>query len=62
MLRESTNAPQYPHISVGASLVPALVSRIQISAITTGGHKILPYDVVEIGSGLGTTNFLLRCS
>ena len=42
------NAPKYPHISVGAGLVPSRVSGNHSGAITPGGHKILPYDVVVI--------------
>ena len=40
--------PIYPHVSVGADLVSARVSRNDLGVITTGGHKILPYDVVVI--------------
>ena len=40
----------YPrnHLHVGAGLVPARVSGHHSGVITTGGHKILPYDVVGV--------------
>ena len=35
---------------VGAGLGPARVSGHQTGVITTGGHKILPYDVRAVNS------------
>jgi hypothetical protein len=52
MLGEGTKTPLYPHISVGEGLVPSRVSGSEVGVITTGGHKILPYDVVVIGAGV----------
>ncbi len=34
--------------------MPARVSENHLGVITTGGHKILPYDVVVVGDGVKT--------
>jgi hypothetical protein len=43
--------------------VPSRVSKNHVGVITTGGHKILPYDVVGFSTpGNGTPTIQLRFS
>jgi hypothetical protein len=48
MLGEGTRMLDISTNSVGADLVSARVSENQSGFITTGGHKVLPYDVMAV--------------
>jgi hypothetical protein len=51
MLGEGAIPSTILHILVGEGLVPSRVSGNHLGVITTGGHKILSYDVVWISLG-----------
>jgi hypothetical protein len=47
MLGEGAKCPISPHVCVGEGLVPSWISGNDAGVTTTGGHKTLPYDVVD---------------